>query len=177
MTIIRQLIEFIFYRRQVKDIDYNPTFAALAIVADAIPLIALTLMVNEQGLELEQITINHLPVGLGVVYAVIFTALFYSFYAAQEKQTRFIQAATAFFGASFILTMLNVVISPLPGAGIIALLILGLKISCAVRVVTESLEYGVVRTVFSLIGIALMSMLIATMIFPAEITQNALITK
>lgn len=175
MTIISQLVQFIFYRSQVKDTTYNPTFAAIAIVADSMPMIFLTFVVNEQGINVGDSSINHVPIGLALTYSILFCALFYSFFAAQNKQSRFVQASTVFFGSSVILTLANIVVSAFPGASLFLFIILGLKISCAVRVMTESLSYGIIRAVLALIGISIMSMVIASALFPMDITQAELI--
>ncbi len=174
MIILNQLVQFILHRRQVKDIEYNPNICALAIIGDALPLFFFISLVNRNGLELEGATINHISLGIPIVYSVIFTALFYSFFAAKQLQTRFIQAATAFFGASLILSLANVLIAQIPGLGILGFVVLGLKISCAIRVATESLDYSVPRALFSFIGIGMMAALVALTLFPVNITETNL---
>ena len=175
MTILQQLFEFIINRREVKDINYNQSAAIVAILLDTFPIIFAITTINENGYQLDQITINHIPLGLGVLYSVLFTALFYSLFAAQNKQNRFIQGATGFFGASAILTGINIALSMLPGAGLFGIIILGLKISCAVRVMTQSLGYGIPRAILAVIGISMIAMMISTMLFPPEITNTTLI--
>lgn len=174
MTVISQLVQFILHRRQVKDIDYNPNICAIAILGDALPLFFFVTLVNKQGVELENITFNHISLGVPVTYAVLFTALFYSFFAAKQLQARFVQAATAFFGASLILSLVSMLISQVPGLVLLTYVIFGLKISCAIRVAVESLDYSVPRALFSYIGIAMMAMLIATMLFPIDAVQTGL---
>lgn len=171
MNIITQLVEFIFVKRDVKDITHDPKFAVVAILLDAAPLLFICLSINESGINLGEVTITKIPVGLVIVYTALFTALFYSFFAAQQKQARFVQAATAFFGASFILTLANLVTSVLPGSQIFTLIILGLKIFCSVRVAMQALGYNAFRSVFSLFGITMLAMIIASTIFPIETTQ------
>ncbi len=173
MNIIAQLVQFIFQKREVKDITYKPQFAVIAVLVDALPLFLLCIMINKTGIDLGEVKITKIPVGLAAVYTVLFAALFYSFFAAQQKQARFVQAATAFFGTSVILTAINTLASPLPGSGLITLIILGLKISCSVRVAMQSLNYSLVRAVFSLFGITMLSMIVASSIFPIESVQIA----
>ena len=175
MTILQQLFEFIINRREVKDISYNQSAAIVAILLDAIPIIFAIAVINQTGYQLGEVTINHIPFGMGVLYSILFTALFYCLFAAQNKQNRFIQGATGFFGASAILTGINIALSMLPGAGLFGIIILGLKISCAVRVMTQSLDYGIPRAILAIIGISMIAMMLSTMIFPPEITNTALI--
>lgn len=172
MTILSQLVEFIFLRRQVKDIEYAPNICTLFIVGDALPLFFLVTLINSSGLELDGATINHISLGVPIVYSLIFTALFYSFFAAKQLQTRFVQAATAFFGASLILSLVNVLLAQIPGLGIIGLVVIVLKILCTIRVATESLGYSIPRALFSFIGIGMMAALIALTLFPLDITET-----
>ena len=179
MTIIQQLFEFIIHRREVKDIDYSQNAAIGTIILDAVPIILATYFINQTALEnggikIDDITINHIPMGLVSLYSITFTALFFCLFAAQQRQTRFMQAATAFFGTSVLLTLVHTLLTSLPGAGIFGIVIFALKISCSVRVLIEALDYSVPRAVFSLIGISMMSMLMATLIFPPDITRSLL---
>jgi len=179
MTIIQQLFEFIIHRREVKDIDYSQNAAISAIILDAIPIILATYLINQTavesgGITIDNVTINHIPMGLASLYSITFTGLFFCLFAAQQRQTRFMQAATAFFGSSILLTLVHTLLTSLPGASIFGIVIFGLKISCAVRVLIEALDYSVPRAIFSLIGIAMMSMFMATLVFPPDITRSLL---
>lgn len=172
MSIISQLVQFIFQKREVKDLTFSPTAAAITIVADAIPLFMAVSVINGAGIQVGEVTISSVSYAAAVVYTAIYTALFYSFFAAQEKQERFTQAATAFFGTSILLTLANIVVAQLPGGGLFTLAIVFLKIFCSVRVMTQSLDYGVARAVFSLLGISMMAFIIASTIFPIETIQT-----
>jgi len=44
-----------------------------------------------------------------------------------------------------------------------------------VRVMTQSLDYGIPRAILAIIGISMIAMMLSTMIFPLEITNTALI--
>ena len=172
MIILSQLVQFIFHRRQVKDIAYNPNFCAIAIIADALPLFFIVTSINNHGLVIDNMTIRHVSLGIPLTYSLAFVALFYSLFAAKQRQTRFVQGATAFFGASLILSTANLFISQVPGLDILTFVILGLKISCAIRVAVESLDYSIPRALFSFIGISMMAMLIATMLFTVDAVKT-----
>ena len=175
MIIIQQLFEFIAHRREVKDVNYSQGAAVVSIIIDSLPILLASYVINQNPVKIDSVTIHHVPIGLSVTYSLAFIGFFFCLFAAQQRQYRFVQAATAFFGASAILTMINILIAPLPGAGILGLIIFALKISCAVRVMTESLDYSIPRAVFSIIGIAFMAMFIATLLFRPEISSAELI--
>ncbi len=172
MNIISQLVQFILLKREVKDIQFSPPMAVTVIAVDSLLLLMAANFINNAGIQVGEVTINRFPYSAALSYSILYVGLFYSFFAAQEKQARFIQAAIAFFGTSVILTLANVIVAPLPGAGILILALAFLKIFCSVRVLTQSLGYSALRAAFSLLGISMMSYLIATTIFPIQATQT-----
>ena len=168
MTVIYQLVQFIFFKREVKDIDYSPTYASLFFLITTAFLVQYVYIINSAGPNNQQVlpNIQYVPYTLVILANILFAALYYSLFAALEKQERFVQASTAFFGNSVILSVVAVTANLIPSGILIAVIAQGLNIACSIRVTMQALDYSVFRSFFSLIGIYMLAFIIAALIFP-----------
>ncbi len=174
MTIITQLIEFILFKREVKDIAYNPMTATLIFIV----YIAMTVFAghNANATPVQggaEPLFTHIPIMFWVVVALSFTGFYYTLFAAQEKQSRFTQTLTAYYGSSVILSVVALTASLIPAGIFIVLLAQAMSFVCAVRATMQALEYSVFRAFFSIIGITMLAVLIGFYTFTPVVNEAA----
>jgi len=170
MNIISQLVQFIFLKREVKDIDYSPAFASLFFLLNTVFIVAWAYGINHADIaEQTQRGIKSMPYGMVITVSICFAALYYGLFAAKQKESRFVQASTAYFGSSVILGFASGIASLVPSGILIMIIAQGLSFACSIRATMQSLDYSVLRALFSLIGITLMAIAVGAVLFPPEI--------
>ena len=166
MSIIQQIIQFITFNREVKDIDYNQSVATA--------LFAANVLINFYGMQLILQALPELnsqdfqtaPLYHSVLQNLINLGLFYALFRIQDMEIRFIQAATAFFGVSVILVPVGVLLTIIPGLQILSLVPFLWVLVCSVRVIMQSLELSVGLSIVTLMGLTLLSAILSTVLLP-----------
>lgn len=173
MNIITQLTQFILLKRDVKDIDYSPVYAICFFLMYTALLLLLAYQINTlQAPEKAELQIEYFPYACMAFISIGFHALYYVLFAAQQKQARFVQAITAFNGCSVLLIIIGSLAATIPGGALIALFANGVSFACNIRVTMQSLDYSLIRALFTIIGISLLSIIIAMNLFPPVVAEN-----
>ncbi len=176
MNIISQLVEFIFLKREVKDIDYNPSHAVSFYIIYTALMLNVAYQINHADpINGQPHAFESFPYGLMLVASLCFAGLYYALFAAQQRQARFVQTATAFFGSSVLLSVVSGLASLIPAGILIMIIAQGLSLACSIRATMQSLDYSAFRAFFALIGIMIIAFIVASAIFPPVLNEAALL--
>lgn len=162
MGIIQQIFQFITFKREVKDIDYNQSLAY--------SLIAANIFINHYGMQLlvehiqpiQEEELQTAPLYVSILQNLIYAGLFFALFKIQEVEIRFVQAATAYFGVSVLLVPFGIAFIFVPGLQIISIALFFLILVCSVRVLMQALEFSIGLSIAALLGINLLALVLSS---------------
>ena len=161
MNIVVQLLQIITLKRSPSDISYDPNTAVMAFIA-AVAISFLQLLASQQiSTPLPFVTTQNLAQA----------AVFWLILRINDKENRYIQAATALFGVSAMLQLVVLALMQVPTMIVFGVIISGWNFYLLALILSTAIDAGIGRSLIITFAYHIAIGFLLTPLFPEQYEQ------
>lgn len=156
MTILSQLIEIIILKRRPQDIEFDQTAAAYYLIL----MIGFAYIMTAMSGQYSR------PLLFSAVQYLAQAGVLFLFLRIANKQTRFIQSCTVFFGINALLSIPVLLFIVVPGLSVLWMFVAGWTFYISVLTMRDAFDASIFAAIFIYIAISITAVVISFVLLP-----------